>query len=84
MTSIKLPKGTWSRITSSKRLYRSSQAVSTVDQKTYIFGGELLPREPVDNRVDVVRLDAQGMLTVNYYSTLANYHRSRRPNSNGS
>ncbi|KAF5563809.1 kelch repeat-containing protein [Fusarium phyllophilum] len=44
MTSNKLPKATWSRITSSKRLYRSSQAVSTVDQKIYIFGGELLPQ----------------------------------------
>ncbi|EWG42673.1 hypothetical protein FVEG_04425 [Fusarium verticillioides 7600] len=59
MASIKLPKATWSRITSSKRLYRSSQAVSTVDQKIYIFGGELLPREPVDNRVDVISLDTQ-------------------------
>ncbi|KAF5713175.1 putative kelch repeat-containing protein [Fusarium globosum] len=59
MTSIQLPKVTWSHITSSKRLYRSSQAVSVVGQKTYIFGGELLPREPVDNRVDVVSLDTQ-------------------------
>ncbi|PCD41252.1 hypothetical protein AU210_003809 [Fusarium oxysporum f. sp. radicis-cucumerinum] len=59
MASTKLPLAAWSRITSSKRLYRSSQAVSTIDQKIYIFGGELLPREPVDNRVDVVSLDAQ-------------------------
>ncbi|KAF4501644.1 kelch repeat-containing [Fusarium agapanthi] len=59
MTSTKLPSATWSRITSSKRLCRSSQAVSTIGQKIYIFGGELLPREPVDNRVDVVSLDTQ-------------------------
>ncbi|KAI7764232.1 hypothetical protein LZL87_012641 [Fusarium oxysporum] len=59
MTSTKLPRAIWSRITSSKRLYRSSQAVSSVGQKVYIFGGELLPREPVDNRVDVVSLDTQ-------------------------
>ncbi|EGU85028.1 hypothetical protein FOXB_04448 [Fusarium oxysporum f. sp. conglutinans Fo5176] len=59
MASTKLPRATWTRITSSKRLYRSSQAVSSVGQKVYIFGGELLPREPVDNRVDVVSLDTQ-------------------------
>ena len=44
----------WSRIASSQRLYRSSQAVSAVGQKIFIFGGELLPREPVDNQMDVV------------------------------
>ncbi|ENH71733.1 Nitrile-specifier protein 5 [Fusarium oxysporum f. sp. cubense race 1] len=59
MASTKLPRATWTRITSSKRLYRSSQAVSSVGQKVYIFGGELLPREPVDNRVDVASLDTQ-------------------------
>ncbi|KAF4956369.1 hypothetical protein FGADI_3946 [Fusarium gaditjirri] len=59
MASARPPSATWSRITSSKRLYRSSQAVSSVGQKVYIFGGELLPREPVDNRVDVISLDTQ-------------------------
>ena len=49
----------WSRVTSSVRLYRSSQAVSVVGQKAYIFGGELIPREPVDNRVDVIDLDTK-------------------------
>lgn len=46
----------WSRIAASQRLDRSSQAVSVVGQKTYIFGGELVPREPVDNKVDVVEI----------------------------
>jgi hypothetical protein len=76
MTSTKLPLAAWSLITSSKRLFRSSQAVSSVGRKVYIFGGELLPREPVDNRVDVVNLDAQGMLAINYYLILADFHRA--------
>lgn len=46
----------WSRVVASQRLYRSSQALSVVDQKAYIFGGELQPREPIDNKVDVVEL----------------------------
>lgn len=84
MASTKFPLAAWSRITSSKRLYRSSQAVSTIDQKIYIFGGELLPREPVDNRVDVVSLDAQGMLAVKYYLILADFHRAWCPDTYGS
>ncbi|KAF4954355.1 hypothetical protein FSARC_12152 [Fusarium sarcochroum] len=56
MSASQLPRANWSRITSSKRLYRSSQAVSAIGQDVYIFGGELVPRQPVDNRVDVVTL----------------------------
>ncbi|KAJ3534987.1 hypothetical protein NM208_g7319 [Fusarium decemcellulare] len=52
----KLPLASWARIAASVRLYRSSQAVSLVGQKVYIFGGELVPREPVDNRIDVVNI----------------------------
>ncbi|PKS12558.1 hypothetical protein jhhlp_000766 [Lomentospora prolificans] len=49
----------WTRITSSVRLYRSSHAVSVVGQKAFIFGGELVPRQPVDNRLDVVQLGSE-------------------------
>ncbi|RBR23147.1 uncharacterized protein FIESC28_04142 [Fusarium coffeatum] len=56
MASTKKLSASWSLVTSSKRLSRSSQAVSIVNQKAFIFGGELLPREPVDNRVDIVSL----------------------------
>ncbi|KAF4458842.1 Nitrile-specifier 5 [Fusarium albosuccineum] len=52
----KLPLASWARIAASVRLYRSSQAVSVVGQKVYIFGGELVPREPVDNRIDIVNI----------------------------
>ncbi|KAJ4024583.1 hypothetical protein NW752_003149 [Fusarium irregulare] len=58
MASTKTLSASWSLITSSKRLSRSSQAVSIVNQKAFIFGGELLPREPVDNRVDVINLSS--------------------------
>lgn len=57
-STSKLPLAKWTRIVSSVRLYRSSQALSVVGQRAFIFGGELVPREPVDNRVDVVNLGA--------------------------
>lgn len=57
MAVSKLPSALWNRITSSQRLFRSSQAVSAIGQKVFIFGGELLPRQPVDNRVDVISLN---------------------------
>ncbi|RNJ58804.1 hypothetical protein D7B24_004169 [Verticillium nonalfalfae] len=47
----------WLRIASSQRLCRSSQAVSVVDQKTYVFGGELVPRKPIDNQIDTVDVE---------------------------
>src|SRR5687768_15090170 len=50
----------WLRIAHSERLCRSSQAVSVVGQKAYIFGGELHPRNPVDSQVDVVQTDSDG------------------------
>ncbi|KAJ4136513.1 hypothetical protein NW768_004128 [Fusarium equiseti] len=58
MASVKTLSACWSFVTSSKRLSRSSQAVSAIDQKLFVFGGELLPRKPVDNRVDVVNLSS--------------------------
>jgi hypothetical protein len=50
----------WRSIAQSERLCRSSQAVSVVGQKAYIFGGELHPRSPVDNRIDIVSLEDDG------------------------
>lgn len=39
-------------------LRRSSQVVSVVGSRAYIFGGELRPREPRDNDVHVVSIDS--------------------------
>ncbi|CAH0028093.1 unnamed protein product [Clonostachys rhizophaga] len=49
-------KATWTRIVSSASLDRSSQAASIVSNKLYIFGGELQPRQPVDNKIHVIDL----------------------------
>ena len=38
-------------------LRRSSQVVSVVGDRAYFFGGELQPREPLDNDVHVVSLN---------------------------
>lgn len=52
---------TWSQLYSEDELQRSSHVVSVVDDKAYVFGGELLPRQPVDNDVYKVDLRAGGM-----------------------
>lgn len=43
-------------------LRRSSQVVSVVGDRVYIFGGELRPREPRDNDVHVVSLNSSKLL----------------------
>ncbi|KAG8408046.1 hypothetical protein J3459_018230 [Metarhizium acridum] len=50
------PTGYWTQIANTSRLCRSSHALSILGSKAYIFGGELLPRQPVDNQSDVVDL----------------------------
>ncbi|KAF2648263.1 galactose oxidase [Lophiostoma macrostomum CBS 122681] len=49
-------KGTWTRIITEDRLRRSSQVLTAIGQDICIFGGEVLPRQPVDDQVDVVSL----------------------------
>jgi hypothetical protein len=46
----------WNHLASSTRLQRSSQTVSVVGDQAWIFGGELQPRQPIDNQFDVVEL----------------------------
>lgn len=48
----------WTKVAESDRLRRSSQIMSVVDSRAYIFGGELVPRQPVDNQFDVVDLQS--------------------------
>ncbi|KAL1874777.1 hypothetical protein VTK73DRAFT_196 [Phialemonium thermophilum] len=47
----------WSRVVFDPRLRRSSQALSVVAKKAYMFGGELVARQPVDNDLYVIQLD---------------------------
>src|SRR5689334_13776128 len=49
-------RGTWSRLLEADRLRRSSQVLSVIDQTVYIFGGEVQPRQPVDDKIDVLSL----------------------------
>ncbi|KAJ5724120.1 hypothetical protein N7488_002155 [Penicillium malachiteum] len=44
-------------------LQRSSQIVSVIDDKAYIFGGELRPREPRDNDIHAVSLGNAAAVT---------------------
>ncbi|KAK3904040.1 kelch repeat protein [Staphylotrichum tortipilum] len=48
----------WTRLVSSARLERSSHTLSVLQSQTWVFGGELLPREPVDNQLDAIDLRA--------------------------
>ncbi|KAF2864804.1 hypothetical protein BDV95DRAFT_613169 [Massariosphaeria phaeospora] len=45
-------KGRWTRLLATERLRRSSHVLSVVDQTVCIFGGEVLPRQPIDNQLD--------------------------------
>jgi len=46
----------WTRLASTARLQRSSQTLSVVKNQAWIFGGELQPRQPVDNQLDIIEL----------------------------
>jgi hypothetical protein len=49
-------KGSWKRLLDDERLRRSSQVLSVIDQHVCIFGGEVKPREPIDDKIDIVSL----------------------------
>ncbi|KAL0942502.1 kelch domain-containing protein [Colletotrichum truncatum] len=48
-------KGTWEKI-DVPPLARSSHTINVVNGSAYVFGGEINPREPVDNDVHIIRL----------------------------
>lgn len=49
----------WTKLASSSHLRRSSHLLSANASTIWIFGGELLPRQPVGNGVDLVNVDAE-------------------------
>jgi hypothetical protein len=56
-------KGSWTRLLETDRLQRSSQVLSVIDNIVCIFGGEVQPRQPVDDKTDVLSLTSNsGML----------------------
>jgi hypothetical protein len=46
----------WTKIADQDALRRSSHTISVIDDKAYIWGGELRPREPRDNDLYVIDL----------------------------
>ena len=50
-------KGNWQRLAQNDRLKRSSQVVSVIDGQVCIFGVEVEPRQPVDDKVDHITLN---------------------------
>lgn len=52
----------WTKFLSSDSLQRSSHVLSVVNRAAYIFGGELLPRQPRDNHVYSLDLNSHGIL----------------------
>ena len=56
---MSIVKGAWRCIASQvEPLQRSSQCLSVIQDTAYVFGGELRPREPRDNAVYALALDA--------------------------
>lgn len=55
----------WHRI-SAPPLPRSSHTLSVVNGRTYIFGGEIKPREPVDNDMHVIVLPSGTVMEADY------------------
>ena len=59
-------KARWHRIPTDQLLPRSSHSLSVVKSKAYIFGGEEVPREPVDNHMHVFTLPSSEHDEVDY------------------
>jgi hypothetical protein len=61
---------TWSQLYTSDELKRSSHILSAIDDNAYIFGGELLPRQPRDNHVYKIDIKAARMRFSSFYEMI--------------
>ena len=52
-------------------LPRSSHSISVIAGRAYIFGGEITPREPVDNDMHVITLPSGSVSSADYKKILA-------------
>lgn len=59
-------KATFHRIQTDKPLPRSSHSLSIIKGRAYIFGGEIRPREPVDNVMHIYTLPALDTAEADY------------------
>ncbi|TAQ89211.1 hypothetical protein B7494_g2503 [Chlorociboria aeruginascens] len=60
-------KARWQRI-DSPPLPRSSHSISVIAGRAYIFGGEIKPREPVDNYMHIITLPSGTVSSADYRS----------------
>lgn len=59
-------KAKFNRISTGNQLPRSSHSLSIIKGRAYIFGGEIRPREPVDNVMHVYTLPSSGVTEADY------------------
>ncbi|KAI9793233.1 MAG: hypothetical protein M1816_000654 [Peltula sp. TS41687] len=59
-------KATWERIPAQKVLPRSSHTLSIINGRAYVFGGEVRPRESVDNTMHVYVLPSSSVQKADY------------------
>ena len=52
--------GTWRKVIDKDVLRRSSQVISTIGNQIFVYGGELKPRQPVDNDLHVLEVTDNG------------------------
>ena len=64
-------KARFQRIPISKPLPRSSHSLSIVKGRAYVFGGELKPREPVDNNIHIYILPSSSIEEADYECVVA-------------
>lgn len=67
-------KASWKRVADDAVLKRSSHAVAAIDGQVYVFGGELVARQPRDGDVHAVAVDggtfSSSMCLLNAYGEL--------------
>lgn len=64
-------KAKFRRISTGLQLPRSSHSLSVIKGRAYIFGGEIRPREPVDNAMHIFTLPSSGVSEADYKSVPA-------------
>ncbi|MCJ1233141.1 hypothetical protein MMC14_001096 [Varicellaria rhodocarpa] len=64
-------KARFHRILIDKPLPRSSHSLSVIKGRAYIFGGEIKPREPVDNNVHIYTLPSSSIEEADYECVVA-------------
>lgn len=62
--------GTWTRLLEVDALRRSSQAIAALGDKLAVFGGEIQPRQPVDNHVHLIPVGKYAPVKINLHTLI--------------